>query len=582
MPDLRIHNVSFSYAGSPDLVLRSINLTIPEGEFVLLAGPSGCGKSTLALAVAGLIPSRIAGHLRGGIYFGEKNVSAMDIHEASQHIGMVFQNPEEQLIHLDVEAEVAFGPENLALPRSEIERRVERSLAYTGVDGLRKQEIFALSGGQKQRVAISATLAMLPKVLVLDEPTSDLDPVGTREVLNVLRTLNKQYRMTILLVEHKIDEIVPWVDRVLLMDEGRIVIDAPPRRAFDDVQRWYDMGVSVPQMVQLARALPDIFQGSTPLSVNEVYDALHGTDYAQALLRRNEAIGKTNIRELAATSSIPASAQSILSWESVSLAYGNKPVLEDINVKVLPEEWVAVIGPNGSGKTSMASLAIGFQPATYGVIRYKGKIVEAGHISRQSESMAYLFQAADNMLFGATVEQEFLFGVKHRRKRQKEIPFSLDQLLETVDLTNYRDTNPFHLSFGQRKRLAIGALLTRQPELLILDEPTTGQDEGHARAFLQFLQQLREYERYTYVMITHDMRAVARYASRVVVLNNGRVLMDDRPELVFACVDELAQSGILPPPIAQLHARLCEGQAIRVDLSIDTFLRSLQPMEVTP
>src|SRR5215471_21660974 len=146
MPDVRLDNVSFAYTGLSEQVLRSIDLTIPEGEFVLLAGPSGCGKSTLALAVAGLIPSRIAGRLRSGIYFGEKNVSAMDIHEASQQIGMVFQNPEEQLIHLDVEAEVAFGPENLALPRPEIELRVERALTYTGVDGLRKQEIFALSG----------------------------------------------------------------------------------------------------------------------------------------------------------------------------------------------------------------------------------------------------------------------------------------------------------------------------------------------------------------------------------------------------------------------------------------------------
>ncbi len=338
MPDVRLDNISFAYAGSSELVLRSINLTIPEGEFVLLAGPSGCGKSTLALVVGGLIPSRIAGHMRGGIYLGERNMSAMGIHEASQHIGMVFQNPEEQLIHLDVEAEVAFGPENLALPRSEIERRVEKSLTYTGVEQLRKQEIFALSGGQKQRVAISATLAMLPKVLVLDEPTSDLDPVGTHEVLNALHLLNKQYGMTILFIEHKIDEIVPWVDRVLLMDEGKLVVDASPRKAFDDIQNWQDLGVSVPQMVQLARALPDIFQGSIPLSVDEAYDALHGTVYARTLLHRNEVQRKKTVREPTATSRDSVVAQSRLSWESVGLAYGARQVLKDINVKVMPEE----------------------------------------------------------------------------------------------------------------------------------------------------------------------------------------------------------------------------------------------------
>ena len=589
MPDVHIDNVSFAYSGSPNLVLRSIDLTIREGEFVLLVGPSGCGKSTLALALAGLIPTRIAGHMRGGIYFGDRNVSSMSIHEVSQHIGMVFQNPEEQLIHLDVESEVAFGPENLALPRAEIAQRVAESLNYTGMEYLRKQEIFALSGGQKQRVAISATLAMRSNVLVLDEPTSDLDPVGTQEVLRVLRALNKEYGMTIVLVEHKIDEIVPWVDRVLLMDEGKIVVDAPPRRAFDDIQLWQRLGVSVPQVVLLARALPDVFEDATPLSVDEAYDVLAGTDYAHKLLQRNEAMRDRDTTGRAEPAGngryiAPGTGSSVplLSWEAISLSYGTKQVLKDITVQVMPEEWVAVIGPNGSGKTSMASLAMGFQPPTDGVIHYKGRVVESGHISRQSQSMAYLFQAADNMLFGATVEKEFLFGVTHARKRNKQPSFSLDQLLKTVDLVNHRHDNPFHLSFGQRKRLAIGALLTRHPELLILDEPTTGQDEGHARAFLQFLQQLREREKYTYVMITHDMRAVARYASRVIVLNNGYVFMDDAPEHVFARLDELAQCGILAPPIAQLHARLCKEQAISVALSVDQFLQALHAIEAKP
>lgn len=581
MPDIRIHNVSFTYAGSSQPVLHSLDLVIPEGEFVLLAGPSGCGKSTLALALAGLIPTRISGRLQGDIYLGDKNMRDLDIHQVAQSIGMVFQNPDNQLIHLDVESEVAFGPENLALPRAEIARRVEQSLAYTGMEGQSGLEIFALSGGQKQRIAISATLAMQPKVLVLDEPTSDLDPIGTQEVLRVLRTLNKEYGMTIVLVEHKIDEVIPWVDRVLLMDQGAVVVDQPPRQAFDNVPLWNQLGVSVPQMVMLAKALPDVFSGFTPLSVDEVYDALRGTDYAHLLRKQNETMRTLDEITLTPLSNNPDSAQSVLDWEHVNLAYGHKRVLNDINLKVMPEEWVAIIGPNGSGKTSLASLAMGFQSPTSGTIRHHSKIVKAGNVSRQAEHMAYLFQAADSMLFGATVEDEFLFGVKHRRKRRQEMPFTLDQLIKMVDLQSYRQTNPFQLSHGQRKRLAIGVLLMRYPDILILDEPTTGQDEGHARVFLQFLQQLREQQHLTYVMITHEMRAVARYASRLVVLRDGQVFMDDVPEVVFAHADELVPSGILPPPIAHLHGRLCEGHAVRVALSVQDFLRTLQPLEVT-
>jgi energy-coupling factor transport system ATP-binding protein len=585
MPDLHIDAVSFAYTDTPKLALSNINLTIPTGEFVLLAGPSGCGKSTLALAIAGLIPTRITGDMQGNIYLDEKNINAMDVQEVAQSVGMVFQNPDNQLVHLDVESEVAFGPENLALPHDEVETRVSDALSYTGMESMRFQEIFALSGGQKQRVAISATLAMRPKILVLDEPTSDLDPVGTQEVLSVLRTLNRQYGMTIVLVEHKIDEVVPWVDRVLLMEEGRLLLDASPRHVFDDIAVWQRLGVSVPQVVLLAHELPDVFTSQTPLSVDEVYNALRGTPYALALQQHNERLGDIMQSVLHDTPLVPAGVQetpqqSILSWESVALAYDTKQVLKNVQLQVMPEEWVALVGPNGSGKTSLASLAMGFQAPTSGSVCYRGRPVEVGQISRQAERMAYLFQAADNMLFEATVEREFLFGVRNRRKRKEALPFSVDELLAIVDLTAYRKDNPFNLSFGQRKRLAIGVLLTRHPDMLILDEPTTGQDEGHARAFLEFLQRLREHDKFTYLMITHDMQAVAQYASRVVVLRDGHIVLNGPPSMVFAHMDELALCGVLPPPIAQLHARLCNGKAVRVALDVPTFLQVLRSVEV--
>jgi energy-coupling factor transporter ATP-binding protein EcfA2 len=567
MPDIRIDKLSFTYTGSSEPVLRALNLVIPQGEFVLLTGPSGCGKTTLALALGGLIPARVGGHLRGSVYLGSDNISTMSVHEVSQHIGIVFQNPDNQLVQLNVEEEVAFGPENLALPRAEIAQRVKESLSYTSAEQLRQEEIYALSGGQKQRIAISATLAMRPGVLVLDEPTSDLDPVGTQEVLRVLRTLNVQYGMTIILVEHKVDEVIPWVDRVLLMDQGRVIVDAAPSRAFEDLQLWHSLGVAVPQVVLLARSLPDLFPDRTPISLEEAFAGLHGTYLADMLMERSQ-------RQEATGERLPA--MPILCWDAVDLAYGTKRVLHDIHLKIWQDEWVAIIGPNGSGKTSLASLAMGFQAPTRGVIRYRDRIIKPGNISQQAKDVAYVFQAADNMLLGSTVEKEFLFG--HARGRKGKVSeatlANIDRWIKIIDLVQHRRTNPFHLSHGQRKRLAVGVLLTRNPDIVILDEPTTGQDEGHARAFLSFLQQLRGEAKLTYLMITHHMQAVAQYASRVVVLHDGGILMDDTPRRVFARRHELAACGILPPPIAQLHSRLCGDRAVQVSLSVAEFLQN--------
>ena len=311
MPDIHFDRLSFTYEGSPEPVLRALDLVIPQGDCILLTGPSGCGKSTLALALAGFIPTRVGGHLLGSVYMGADNLSTMPIHEVAQRVGMVFQNPENQLVQLTVEEEVAFGPENLALPRVEIAQRVTQALASTGMEHLRFEQIYTLSGGQKQRVAIAAALAMRPKVLLLDEPTSDLDPVGTQEVLRVLRLLNQRYGMTIVLIEHKIDEVIPWVDRVLVMDQGALVRDTPSRQVFADLHLWHRLGLAVHQMVQLAGALPDIFQNTAPLSLDEVYDGLHNTRYARALTQKSEHTRPGCGKRIAAP---------LLRWDAIHLA----------------------------------------------------------------------------------------------------------------------------------------------------------------------------------------------------------------------------------------------------------------------
>jgi energy-coupling factor transport system ATP-binding protein len=271
-----------------------------------------------------------------------------------------------------------------------------------------------------------------------------------------------------------------------------------------------------------------------------------------------------------------------LEWKKVNLAYDRHQVLFDVTMQIQSQEWVALIGANGSGKTSLASLVMGFQDPTGGMIQVDGKQVKSGNVSRQARTIAYLFQAADTMLFTSKVENELRFGLRHRDRTHRTSDFTLEHVLEITGLEAYRASNPFHLSHGQRKRLALGALLTRQPKTLILDEPTTGQDEGHARTFLRFLDGVRRTQGLTYLMITHDMRAVATYATRLVVLRAGVIALDGPPAAIFARRAELLDCGILPPPIAQLHARLCNDEVPWVTLNVPDFLRLARATEVMP
>lgn len=573
MPELVVDSLSFRYPGAAIPALDGVSLAIERGEMVLVTGPSGCGKSTLALALTGLVPNRIWGQMTGGVWFRGDAVARLEPHQIAQRVGMVFQDPSSQLVCPEVEAEVAFGPENLGLDRAEIRRRVEGALAITGMARLRRAVTASLSGGEKQRLAIAATLAMEPDALVLDEPCSDLDPVGAAEVLGILRRLNRERRMTVVLIEHRIDEVIPWVDRVVLLDRGRLVIDAPARKAFADPAPWHSLAVAVPEMVQLGQGLPEVFGDTPPLSAGEAVDALTGTPWAGRLACHPASRPRP-------TDDVHGGAAAVR-WHRVRLDYGPRTVLSDVSLEVRAGEWLALVGPNGSGKTSLLELAMGFQAPTTGVVEVAERPVRVGSVSRQAAHLGYLFQSADTMLFTPTVEQELLFTLRHRKRGRghRRTGSAVEQaavaaLLSLVGLDDRRRSDPFSLSAGQRQRLAIAALLVESPPTLILDEPTTGQDEGHSRALLGFLDELASTAGMTYLMVTHDMRVVARHATRMAVLAEGRLIADGPPENVFACAEVLESAHLVAPPAAEVHRRLAPGTAA-VCLDIATLLTGL-------
>jgi energy-coupling factor transport system ATP-binding protein len=569
-----------------------VELAVSPGELVLITGASGCGKSTLALALAGLIPSRVHGELRGRVLFGGKPLSGLSPHEASQFVGLVFQNPNLQLINMTVQSEVAFGPENLALPQAEIAARVEWALDVTGMAGLRTATVATLSGGQKQRTAIAATLAMRPRLLVLDEPLSDLDPVGAQEVLGTLRRLAADEGTGVIVIEHRVDEVVPWADRIVLMDDGKIILDRPPRGVWDDVGPWIATGVGIPDIVRLAQALPDTFPGGAPLSVEEAIDALRGGWFEAALASRQadrrsgwrdhgragSAYGGPGSEPPRDVTGLPSGLNTsppVLSWQDVTVSFGGSRAVDDVSLAIRDDEWVALIGANGSGKSTLVGLSVGIGSPASGQVAFRGKPIKPGRIFEHAAHVALLLQAADEMLFATHVLAELEFGFRFRGK-PKDPVLDVAGAIELFGFRGLEEASPWELSQGGRQRLALAALLVGAPGVLVLDEPTTGQDADHLRAFLSLLDRIRERTGLTVITVTHDMRAVASRASRVVLLGEGQIQLDGSPSRVFARTAELARWGILAPPLARLQSAVL-GEADEVLLSVQALVDAVLP-----
>ena len=527
--------------------------------------------------------------------FGGRPLSGLPPHEASQLVGMVFQNPNLQLINQTVVSEVAFGPENLALPQPEIAARVEWCLDVTGLAGLRRAAVVTLSGGQKQRTAIAATLAMRPRILVLDEPLSDLDPVGAQEVLATLQRVAHEEGTGVVIIEHRVNEVAPWADRVMLMDDGRVILDEPPRVAWADRGPWLATGVGIPDVIRLAHAVPDVFPAGPPLSVQEAVGALKDTWFVPALAaaaaaglprrcwtargpaqrprpvtprppaRRRRAGGG---RGPAARRTGSGSEPPVLSWEGVSVEFDGKRAVDNVSLDVREGEWVAIIGANGSGKSTLTGLTVGLGKPSSGVVRFRGQAIRPGKVFEHAAQVALLLQAADEMLFETTVIRELEFGFRFRARPEDPV-LDVPGAIEFFGFSGLEDASPWELSQGGRQRLALAALLVGAPGVLVLDEPTTGQDAEHMKSFLRLLDRIRAHTGLTVVTVTHDIRGLASRASRVVLLGGGQVRLDGPTREVFARTDELARWGVLAPPLARLQTGLLGPAATEVLLDGD-------------
>jgi energy-coupling factor transport system ATP-binding protein len=568
-----LEGASWKYEETQDWVINRLNLRVKEGEFVLVTGPNGSGKTTFCSMLNALIPHNYRdGTLKGRITVVAKDTATTGIGELSQIVGMVFQEVEAQFLTLSVEDELVFGPENLGVPRDEIKRRLNWVLKLLKLDGYNEKSPFELSGGQKQRVAIGAALMTLPKILVLDEPTSDIDPLGKVEVLSTIRELKESLNMTIILVEHLTDDIALMADRVLLLKDGKLILEGPPREFFANVKTLKENGVEPPQVSQVSFALRDKLPYTTiPLTVDE---------FVQSVAAKMN-VAKWGLKSGPFDQDAQASQQSdnepLIELTDLWHTYPDGTVaLRGVNLTI-PKKGpiIALLGQNGSGKTTLAKHLNGILKPTKGDVIVDGLNTRSSNRRDLVQRVGYVFQNPDHQIANNTVTKEVAYGLENLGLPAEEINQRVEHVLEFLDIAHYANEQPFLLPKGIRQRTVIASILAMRPSVIVVDEPTTGQDAVNSRVIMEMLKGLHA-QAYQIILITHNMNIAAEYCRRTVVMSEGRIIADGPTRSVFNQADILKRAFLQPPAVCRASQQLSmKAQSNLMALSVSELEKAL-------
>jgi energy-coupling factor transport system ATP-binding protein len=569
-PVVKVTGLTYYYPGEGEPALRDVNLEIYPGEFVLIIGPSGCGKSTLALALNGIIPQEMEGRIGGRVSINGHDTRENPVYALATQIGIVFQDPDSQLCSLYVEDEVAFGPANLMLARDDILARVERSLQAVGEAGLRRKLIYEISGGQKQRVAIASVLAMEPRILLFDEPTANLDPLGTVQIFDLMRRLNQEQGYTIIVIEHNVDSVMSHADRLVLMDHGSVLSNGPTREVMRaEGRRIADqLGLRIPHIADLALRLAerDLPLEPFPLTVPEA---------AEAIQRLGD---RLVFAPLDPTPPAPSAVAPIIETRQLNFTYPDgMHAVRDVSLAIYPGEIIGLVGKNGSGKSTLTSLWMGLNKPTAGEGRLAGLDLAEAATKALAAKAGYVFQYPEHQFVAETVGDEVAFSLKAKKRPAAEIEARVSQVLALFGLEKVRAKHPLRLSMGQKRRLSVATMLVLDPEILILDEPTTGQDKKNIDNIMDILLRINQ-QGTTIVLVTHDMNLVARYCTRLLIMDRGEVVFQGSPREYGRAFDDIRSDALVLPEIYAVGRALRERGRTDVPevLTTDELLTTLQ------
>lgn len=551
-PEIAAAGWGFRYESAEGQQLRDLTFTVMPGERVAVMGETGAGKTTLAMSLNGLVPHHHDGHVTGSLRVVGLDVGTAAIHDLVRQVGLVMQDPESQITGRHARDDVAVGPANLGLPRQEVFARVAAALARVGMTELADRDTVQMSGGQQQRLAIAGILAMDPQLLVLDEPTSELDPAGTAQVFDVVHQIAADAGRTVVLVEHEPEHVAAWADRLLVLLEGVLVFDGAPHEFFSDPARAAAAGLRLPGAADAVRALRDAGlvpgTGTLPMDV----------DAALAEIAPHAPVTASPRTPVAApgASALIETGDAVVRTVGLSHRYpSGVEALTEVDVTLRRGEFVALLGRNGAGKTTFARHLNGLLRPTAGEVLVHGAPTGDRKLHELATDVGYVFQNPDHQIFAASVREEIGFGLKNLGRSSEQIEQRVHQVLAQVGMPEVVDLHPYRLGKGQRQRLAVASVLALEPEILVIDEPTTGQDWTGSVAMMDLVAELNA-AGHTILMITHDMLLAARYARRAIVFVGGRVRADLPIEEVFSDPDLLEEAHLRPPQLTELALRL--------------------------
>lgn len=543
-PVVRFDNYSFKYQAQAETTLKDINLTIYEGEKVLIIGPSGSGKSTIGNCINGLIPFSYSGEISGKLFVGELEARNKSLFDISKIVGTVLQDTDAQFVGLTVGEDIAFSLENDCMDVNEMHKVVKDAATKVGIETHLSSYPHELSGGQKQRVSLAGVIVDDVNVLLFDEPLANLDPATGKQTIELIDQIQKETLATVIIIEHRLEDVLHCkVDRIVLMSEGRIIADTTPDDLlYTNILR--DVGIREPlYLTALRYASIEIKKDMEVAYIN----TLKVTDYEIERVKSFYSKMKLPVDK---NNTIPQ-----LALKNISFAYDkNKPVIKDISLEIYKGDIVSIVGTNGAGKSTLAKLICGFEKENSGKIIVNGKNIEKENIFERANYIGYVMQNPNQMISKSMIFDEVALGLQKKGLSEEEIKKRVDETLDTCGLHSMRNWPISALSFGQKKRVTIASLLVSRPNILILDEPTAGQDFKHYTDIMEFLEKLNNMGM-TIIMVTHDMHLMLEYATRTLVIHDGKLISDSTPAEVLTDSDIIKKASLKETSLYEFAVR---------------------------